>query len=103
MHSWVSEYIQTFYSDDIEIHRAILLKEEHTQNVTFISRELAKHLKLSVHDQILAEMIGLFHDIGRFKQFTLYRTFNDALSENHAILGLKVIAELDFFKELNNW
>ncbi len=101
MHSWVSEYIQTCYSDDIEIHRAILLKEEHTQNVTFISRELAKHLKLSVHDQIIAEMIGLFHDIGRFKQFTLYRTFNDALSENHAILGLKVIAELDFFKELS--
>jgi len=102
MHKWVQEYIRTFYSEDIEIQRAIVLKEEHTQQVTVISRELAKYLKLSVHDQILAEMIGLFHDIGRFKQFTLYRTFNDALSENHALLGLKVIAELDFLKELSD-
>jgi len=101
MHNWVQEYIRTFYSDDIEIQRAILLKEEHTQHVTVISRDLAKHLKLSVHDQILAEMIGLFHDIGRFQQFTLYRTFNDALSENHALLGLKVIVGLDFFQELS--
>lgn len=101
MHKWVQEYIRTFYSDDIEIHQAILLKEEHTKQVTIISRELAKYLKLSVHDQLLAEMIGLFHDIGRFKQFTLYRTFNDALSENHALLGLKVIEKLDFFQELH--
>ena len=101
MHNWVSEYIRTFYSDDIEIQQAILLKEEHTKKVTVISRELAKHLKLSVHDQLLAEMIGLFHDIGRFKQFTLYRTFNDALSENHALLGLKVIEKLDFLKEVS--
>lgn len=39
-------------------------------------------------------MIGLFHDVGRFYQFTVYRTFNDALSENHAKLGLKVIKDL---------
>ena len=46
-------------------------------------------------------MIGLFHDVGRFYQFTVYRTFNDALSENHAKLGLKVIKDLPFIAKLD--
>jgi hypothetical protein len=36
--------------------------------------------------------MGLLHDVGRFRQFTVYRTFNDAQSEDHAALGLKTIA-----------
>ena len=62
---------------------------------------LANHLNLNEHDKILAQMIGLFHDVGRFYQFTVYRTFNDALSENHAKLGLKVIKDLPFMEKLS--
>ena len=58
-------------------------------------------MQLSKHDTELAEIIGLFHDVGRFRQYSLYKTFNDADSEDHADLGLKVIDELDFFKELS--
>ena len=59
-----------------------------------------KFLKLSTHDTELAEIIGLFHDVGRFRQYSIYKTFNDADSEDHADLALKVIDELDFFTEL---
>ena len=40
---------------------------------------------------VLAEIMALFHDIGRFEQYKQYRTFSDYRSEDHAALGVKVI------------
>lgn len=100
MHRWMSEYMKSFYSDDQEVQQGILIKEKHTGYVTSNSVELAKYLKLSQHDVELAEIIGLFHDVGRFRQYSIYKTFNDADSEDHADLGLKVIDELEFFNEI---
>ena len=101
MHDWMTRYMKSFYSDDEEVQRGILIKEKHTGYVTANCVELAKFLKLSTHDAELAEIIGLFHDVGRFRQYSLYKTFNDADSEDHADLALKVIAELEFFNELS--
>ena len=100
MHEWMSRYMKSFYSDDAEVQQGILIKEKHTGYVTSNCVELAKFLKLSTHDVELAEIIGLFHDVGRFRQYSIYKTFNDADSEDHANLGIKVIDELEFFKEL---
>ena len=101
MHSWMSDYMKSFYTDDEEVQNGILIKETHTGYVTTNCVALAKHLKLNQHDVELAEMIGLFHDVGRFRQYTIYKTFNDADSEDHADLGIKVINELDFFKQIS--
>lgn len=101
MHEWMSRYMKSFYSDDAEVQQGILIKEKHTGYVTANCIELAKFLKLSPHDAELAEIIGLFHDVGRFRQYSIYKTFNDADSEDHADLALKVIDELEFFKELS--
>ena len=101
MHEWMSRYMKSFYSDDAEVQRGILIKETHTGYVTANCVALAKFLKLSTHDTQLAEIIGLFHDVGRFRQYSIYKTFNDADSEDHADLALKVIDELEFFKELS--
>ena len=101
MHEWMARYMKSFYSDDAEVQQGILIKEKHTGYVTANCVELAKFLKLSTHDAQLAEIIGLFHDVGRFRQYSVYKTFNDADSEDHADLGIKVIDELDFFKELS--
>lgn len=100
MHKWMTAYMKSFYSDDEEVQQGILIKEKHTGYVTANCIELAKFLKLSTHDAELAEIIGLFHDVGRFRQYSIYKTFNDADSEDHADLALKVINELEFFKEL---
>lgn len=99
-HIWMDKYVKTFYEDDEEVMLGIKTKELHTGYVTSYSRELARHLQLDEHDVLLAELVGLFHDVGRFRQWKLYRTFSDALSEDHANLGLKVIQELPFFQEL---
>ena len=101
MHSWMNQYMKSFYSDDAEVQQGILIKETHTGYVTSNCIELAKYLNLSKHDSELAEIIGLFHDVGRFRQYSIYKTFNDADSEDHADLGLKVIDELDFFQKLS--
>ncbi len=101
MHEWMARYMKSFYSDDAEVQQGILIKEKHTGYVTANCVELAKFLKLSTHDSELAEIIGLFHDVGRFRQYSIYKTFNDADSEDHADLALKVIDELEFFNELS--
>ena len=101
MHKWMSDYMKSFYTDDEEVQRGILIKEKHTGYVTANCVELAEHLNLNKHDIELAEIIGLFHDVGRFRQYSIYKTFNDADSEDHADLGMKVIGELDFFKKIS--
>ena len=100
MHSWTDAYMKTFHTDDEEVMLGIRIKETHTGYVTSIARELAKHLELNAHDVQLAEVMGLFHDVGRFRQYSLYQTFNDSQSEDHADLGLKVLDELDLMKRL---
>ncbi len=101
MHSWMDAYMKSFHTDDEEVMQGIRIKEIHTGYVTAIAVQLAKHLKLAEHDVELAEIMGLFHDVGRFRQYSIYKTFNDAESEDHADLGLKVLSELDFIKKLS--
>jgi hypothetical protein len=54
-------------------------------------RDLASALNMNGPDAVLAEAIALLHDVGRFPQFLKYRTYKDAISENHSLLALTVI------------
>lgn len=100
MRRWADAYIKSFYTEDTDIQEKVRLKETHTAFVVDISAELARHLGLGERDAALAKIIGLFHDIGRFKQYSVYRTFNDFASENHALLGLREIERLDLLLRL---
>ena len=102
MHTWMNAYMRSFRTNDPEVMRGIQLKEIHTCYVTAHARALAKHLGCYAHDMAIAEIIGLFHDVGRFRQYARYRTFNDAASEDHAELGLKVLAEEDILAPLSD-
>ena len=85
------EYVDPFFSKEEIDNRAIRLKRDHTRRVCRNARMLANKLKLTKADARLAEVTALFHDIGRFKQFLIYRTFKDADSENHAALSVSEI------------
>ncbi len=89
--SWFHNYMSNFYSEKPEIMENIKLKEEHTLRVCKNIVHLGKLLNLSKNKLYMAETIALFHDIGRFEQFIKYNTFNDNKSENHAVLGLKIL------------
>ncbi|MFC1816058.1 HD domain-containing protein [Thermodesulfobacteriota bacterium] len=89
---WFTDYVSEYLTDDSDYNYAIRLKEDHTHRVCRNIALLGKELNLSDQDMLLAETMALFHDIGRFKQYERYRTFNDSRSENHADLGLTEIA-----------
>lgn len=91
---WFNEYVRSFYSADTDIQNHVLLKEEHTHKVVENARALAGWLGLPARQCCLAEAIALFHDIGRFKQYTIYRTFVDHKSVDHARLGIEIMASL---------
>lgn len=90
---WFKEYVQTFYTDDADIQAHVRLKEDHTDRVCKRMGDLASSLNLSAEQKGLAELVALFHDVGRFKQYTLYRTFNDFRSEDHACMGVRILRE----------
>ncbi len=100
---WMRDYMKSFYNEDEEIQHAMLMKEAHTGRVRSIIRDLALHLGLSAEDVALAEIMGLLHDVGRFRQFTVYRTFKDHLSEDHAAAGLKLMEEHRLLDGLLPW
>ena len=64
-HIWMDKYMKSFYEDDENVMLGIKTKETHTGYVTSYARELAMHLQLAEHDVLLAELVGLFHDVGR--------------------------------------
>jgi len=92
---WFHNYVQGFYSADEQLQFHVLLKEEHTLRVLQHAGAIAQWLTLTPGQLQLAEIAALLHDIGRFNQYKTYRTFNDALSVNHAQLGLTVLEQFD--------
>lgn len=97
---WFGTFVSKFYQEgDIFLNENIRLKECHTHRVCKEMRQLATALQMSIPDAVLAEAIALLHDAGRFPQFQKYRTYKDAISENHCLLALKVIDEQQLLKE----
>jgi len=98
--AWFSDYVAGFYGDDEFINANIKLKEDHTQRTCEEMLHLAKELGLSGNQKRIAEVIALFHDIGRFEQFIKYRTYNDPRSVNHCLLGLDVLRRTKVLEEV---
>ncbi|AKB18760.1 MULTISPECIES: HD domain-containing protein [unclassified Methanosarcina] len=88
---WFFEYVNRFFSPDSFTQENIELKIEHTGRVCENILLLAKSEKIGENECMLAETIALFHDLGRFEQFFKYKTFKDSESENHAVLGVKIL------------
>ena len=101
-YNWFNSYVKRFYGEDSVINQNIELKERHTLNVSKHARNIAKSLNLKEEEVNTAEIIGLYHDIGRFEQFRTYKTFRDNISENHATLGIKILKENKILEELSD-
>ena len=84
-----NKYIKNYNIKDDKI----ALKVAHMLRVKENAKKIARSLKLENEDVELAELIGLFHDIGRFEQVRIYNTFVDKNSVNHGELGAKILFE----------
>ncbi|GAF85479.1 unnamed protein product, partial [marine sediment metagenome] len=98
--AWFSDYVAGFYGNDEFINANLKLKEEHTRRTCEETLYLAKELGLSSSQKRIADVIALFHDIGRFEQFVKYRTYNDPRSVNHCLLGLEVLRRAKVLEEV---
>lgn len=101
--NWLEHYSNGFLSGDSGIDTNIQFKIDHTFRVRENILAIATSLDLSPNNIRVAEVIGLLHDVGRFQQFIKYRTFRDDISEDHAELGLQVLASHQVLNGLLDW
>ena len=99
--SWFDNYVNQFIQQYPEFIENFDIKADHCKKVSSEIVTLAQSLNLSNEEVLLSEIIGLFHDIGRFRQFAKYQTFSDSKSQNHAELGVEVLKENNVLRELS--
>lgn len=88
------------YTNKFDINEeAIKRKIEHSLRVMEISKKLAKQIGLSEEDVNLATLIGLLHDIARFEQYTLFKTYNDLNSIDHGDFGVAILKEKNYIRK----
>jgi hypothetical protein len=99
--AWFDDYVAGFYGKNGFIDANLKLKEEHTSRTCDQMLYLVNELGLSGNQKRIAEVIALFHDIGRFEQFVLYLTYYDPQSVNHCLLGLEVLRKTKVLNEVD--
>ncbi len=97
---WFSDYVKSFYSPNEEDQKNISIKGGHTYNVCENMVEITKELSLNDREKMVAEVIALFHDIGRFPQYAQYKTFRDRESVNHGFLGAETLLKKKILSDL---
>lgn len=78
------------------------IKLTHTRNVLENARaivESGEAPELSGHTARAALLAALYHDVGRFEQFTRFQTFRDADSLNHGALASTLLRRLGFLDD----
>lgn len=90
---WFIEYTGRFFLDDSYVNANLRLKQDHTARTCEEIRLLACELALDGNETRVADLIALFHDVGRFSQFAEYRTYNDSRSIDHGQRGVQVLRE----------
>jgi len=95
-----SDFCRSFHSVNSEDQRNFDLKEEHTRHVCENMVGIGRGLSLNANQMLLAETIGLFHDIGRFPQYAKYKTFRDSTSVSHGLLGADTLIEKKMLQTL---
>ena len=88
-------YTNQFDTQDANIQRKI----RHSLRVMNLSEKIAINLKLEQEEIKLAKLIGLLHDIGRFEQYKIYKTYNDLESINHGKLGVEILQENNYIRK----
>ncbi len=98
----MQEAIEEFknYTDNyLEYGEMITLKINHTLRVVKHCEQIAKSLNMTDEEIFIAKIIGLLHDIGRFKQWKEYKTFKDFESIDHANLGVEILKKDNYLRK----
>ncbi|MGE5294224.1 MAG: HD domain-containing protein [Solirubrobacterales bacterium] len=88
---WFSAYTNRFFGQDEYVNMHLRIKQEHTRRTCEEMLHLAGRLALDANQTRIAETIAMLHDVGRFPQFSMYRTYSDVRSVSHGALGVEVL------------
>jgi putative nucleotidyltransferase with HDIG domain len=106
MEEWVKNvsscfniYYNSFENLTEEQKRNFEIKRGHSFRVAELSVEVAEKLDLNVDEKKLAYFIGLFHDIGRFRQLVEFNTFDDEKSIDHASYSVEILKTEKFLEQ----
>ncbi|MBR3890483.1 MAG: HD domain-containing protein [Bacilli bacterium] len=73
----------------------IVRKIIHSYDVAKICYSIASNLNLDENERNFCYLIGLLHDLGRFKQWEIYKTYNDKESIDHGELSKEMLDDLN--------
>jgi len=74
-------------------------KVYHTSRVEELCEKIAISLEMSEEYVKLAKLIGLLHDIARFEQYTIYKTYDDRKSIDHGDFGVEILEKDNYIRE----
>lgn len=87
------------YTENYELENPnIKRKQQHSLRVMQICGEIAKGEGFSEGEVELAKLIGLLHDIARFKQYTEYKTYKDSQSFDHGDMGVEILKDNNYIR-----
>lgn len=92
-HAWFDRFAGQCSSDDPVVAANLQGKMDHTRCVARNARALAAALGRDEEGCAFAEILGLFHDVGRFPQLENHGTFRDGSSFDHAAMSVQVLEE----------
>lgn len=94
-----NKYVASFTTYSEEQQNNALIKRDHSIRVAETIVFLAEKIGLNKAETGVAFCIGLYHDIGRFKQLLEFNTFNDAKSVDHAKYSVEVLDSSGFLED----
>jgi hypothetical protein len=99
--AWFKSFTDKFlYGDEIK-DAPFIIKKNHTERVCAIILSICDDLDVSAHVRKLAQIIALFHDLGRFEQYARYHTFKDNESLNHGIQSIRDLVRNNILDDLS--
>ena len=88
------------YSSGYDMNEShIERKVRHTFRVEELCEKIAFSIGMNEEEINLAKLIGLLHDIARFEQYTIYKTYDDHKSIDHGNFGVKILEEKNNIRE----
>ncbi len=97
------EYAEPYFLKSAKLEGGLRIKFDHSFRVKNRMIEIIDidHESGYEFDKCLASAIGLYHDIGRYRQLFEYGTFKDSDSVDHGDLGYEVIKQEGVLSELS--
>ena len=96
------EYFQTLIIDSHENQSRVEDVRAHALRVVANSLILSKFVLSSEEDFRIAELIALFHDLGRATLIVQGTESPTNISRDHAALSVKLIQQMEFYSKLSN-